>query len=82
MPTASLLVIQGVDQGTRFEIESGRIRIGRGAQNEIRILDTEVSRRHATLTCEKDRCVLLDDNSSNGSFVNGQVLRVDGGLTL
>lgn len=75
MPTASLLVIQGVDQGTRFEIESGRIRIGRGAQNEIRILDTEVSRRHATLTCENDRCVLQDDNSSNGSFVNGQAVR-------
>lgn len=75
MPTASLLVIQGVDQGTRFEIESGRIRIGRGAQNEIRILDTEVSRRHATLACQKDRYILQDDNSSNGSFVNGQAVR-------
>lgn len=75
VPTASLLVIQGVDQGTRFEIESGRIRIGRGAQNEIRILDTEVSRRHATLTPQGDRFVLQDDNSSNGSFVNGQAVR-------
>jgi signal transduction histidine kinase/pSer/pThr/pTyr-binding forkhead associated (FHA) protein len=75
VPTASLLVIQGVDQGTRFETESGRIRIGRGAQNEIRILDTEVSRRHATLACQGDRYVLQDDNSSNGSFVNGQPVR-------
>ena len=75
MPAASLLVIQGVDQGTRFEIEPGRIRIGRGAQNEIRILDTEVSRRHATLSCQESRCVLQDDNSSNGSFVNGQPVR-------
>jgi two-component system, NtrC family, sensor kinase len=75
VPTASLLVIQGVDQGTRFEIEPGRIRIGRGAQNEIRILDTEVSRRHATLTWQDHRCVLQDDNSSNGSFVNGQPVR-------
>lgn len=75
MPTASLLVIQGVDQGTRFEMDSGRIRIGRGAQNEIRILDTEVSRRHATLSRQGDRYVLQDDNSSNGSFVNGQAVR-------
>ncbi|MFO1094665.1 MAG: FHA domain-containing protein [Planctomycetaceae bacterium] len=75
MPTASLLVIQGVDQGTRFEIESGRIRLGRGAQNEIRILDTEVSRRHATVSAQGDRYILQDDNSSNGSFVNGQPVR-------
>lgn len=75
VPSASLLVIQGVDQGTRFEIGSGRIRLGRGAQNEIRILDTEVSRRHATLSAQGDRFVLQDDNSSNGSFVNGQAVR-------
>jgi len=75
VPSASLLVIQGVDQGTRFEIGSGRIRLGRGAQNEIRILDTEVSRRHATISGQGDRYVLQDDNSSNGSFVNGQAVR-------
>ena len=75
MAQARLLVIQGVDQGTRFEFEADRVRLGRGAQNEIRILDTEVSRRHATLLRGEQGYVLEDDNSSNGSFVNGQPVR-------
>ena len=72
MSRANLLVIQGVDQGTRFDVEEERLRIGRGAQNDLRILDTEMSRRHATLNCVADRFELHDDNSSNGTFVNGQ----------
>jgi signal transduction histidine kinase/pSer/pThr/pTyr-binding forkhead associated (FHA) protein len=72
---ANLLVIQGVDQGTRFEVDQERLRIGRGAQNDVRILDTEVSRRHATLESRDDQFVLRDDNSSNGTFVNGQPIQ-------
>lgn len=75
MAQASLLVVQGVDQGTRFEIEADRVRLGRGAQNEFRILDTEVSRRHATLIRIASGYALEDDNSSNGTFVNGQAIR-------
>ena len=46
---ATILIIQGVDQGARFEISADSAGIGRGAINEIRILDTEVSRQHAPL---------------------------------
>jgi signal transduction histidine kinase len=72
---ASLLVIQGVDQGKRVEIGQDQVRIGRGAQNDLRILDTEVSRRHATILREQDGFVVRDDHSSNGTFVNGQPVR-------
>ncbi len=75
MSRANLLVIQGVDQGTRFEVDQDRLRIGRGAQNDVRILDTEMSRRHATLSCGDEQFVLHDDNSSNGTFVNGQPIQ-------
>jgi signal transduction histidine kinase len=71
----NLLVLQGVDQGSRFELAEQRIRIGRGAQNDIRILDTEVSRRHATLTWSERGYVLTDENSSNGTFLNGSPVR-------
>lgn len=71
-PEARLLVVQGVDQGRRFEVSRSPVHIGRGVQNEIRILDTEVSRRHAVLTWEGEQWWITDDGSSNGTFVNGQ----------
>ena len=49
--TASLFVIFGRDQGTRFELdaESASFPLGRDAGNRIQLHDTEVSRRHAEL---------------------------------
>ncbi|MBT6157220.1 MAG: FHA domain-containing protein [Planctomycetaceae bacterium] len=74
--TASILIIQGVDQGARFQVEAGgSAGIGRGAKNEIRILDTEVSRRHATLEYGDGHLAIVDLGSSNGTFVNGQPVR-------
>ena len=75
MKKASLLVVQGVEQGTRFELGDRPLTLGRDARSEIRILDSEVSRMHATIQCVKDDFVLTDRNSSNGTFVNGHVIR-------
>jgi two-component system NtrC family sensor kinase len=72
---ASLLVVQGVEQGARFELADRPLAMGRDAHNDIRILDSEVSRLHATLQRVKDNFVLTDRNSSNGTFVNGTVIR-------
>lgn len=75
MKKASLLVVQGVEQGARFELLDRPLALGRDARNEIRILDSEVSRLHATVQKVKDDYVLTDRNSSNGTFVNGVVIR-------
>ena len=75
MARASLLVIQGVDQGARFEIADDPVGVGRGVRNEIRILDTEVSRQHATFEFSEGRFRITDRNSSNGTFVNGVAVR-------
>lgn len=68
---ASLLVIQGVDQGVRFELEADEVGLGRGVQNAIRLHDTEASRTHARLKRADGKFVLTDLNSSNGTYVNG-----------
>jgi len=68
---ATLLVVQGPDQGARFELGERPVGIGRGVQNEIRILDSEVSRRHARISFENGVFVLTDCGSSNGTYVNG-----------
>ncbi len=75
MDKATLLVVRGVDQGSRFEIQDSPQSLGRGARNEIRILDTEVSRLHAEIQAENGAYVLLDKRSSNGTFVNGKQIR-------
>jgi two-component system, NtrC family, sensor kinase len=68
---ATLLVIQGVDQGTRFELDATVMGLGRGVQNAIRLHDTEASRAHARLKLVEGKFVLTDLNSSNGTYVNG-----------
>ncbi len=68
---ASLFVIQGADQGKRFEIMSGSMALGRDTSNPIRLHDTEVSRRHAELRLEREGYRIVDLGSANGTFVNG-----------
>lgn len=71
---ASLFVIQGRDQGTRFQLEEPSHTIGRTQSNSIRLHDTEVSRAHAELVRQGDIYLVRDLGSSNGTFVNGRTV--------
>ncbi len=76
MPLVTLLVIQGPDQGQRYEFTQDEITLGRGAVNDIQLHDTESSRRHAFLRwTETDGWRITDEGSSNGTFVNGTMIR-------
>jgi two-component system NtrC family sensor kinase len=68
----SLYVIKGQDQGAFFDVDEGKISLGRDASNQIRLHDTEVSRRHAELSYDGSVCTIVDLGSSNGTYVNGQ----------
>jgi len=67
-----LFVIQGADQGKRFEFKSGPVALGRDTSNPIRLHDTEISRRHAELRLEREGYRIVDLGSANGTYVNGQ----------
>jgi two-component system NtrC family sensor kinase len=71
---ASLFVIQGRDQGTRFQLDShtAAFSLGRDTGNRIQLHDTEVSRRHAEVHRNGDAFSIADLGSSNGTFVNNQ----------
>ncbi len=71
---ATLLVIEGTGQGTRFKL-TGEMLIGRGTQNQIRILDTEASRVHARISNDEQGWLLEDLDSSNGTIVNGKLIQ-------
>lgn len=68
---ASLFVIQGADQGRRFELKAKATTLGRENSNPIRLHDTEVSRRHAEVRQVEDAYRIVDLGSANGTFVNG-----------
>ena len=51
---------------------TGETRIGRSPQNDIQILDPSVSTFHGRVTQETGGWVFVDDNSTNGSSVNGK----------
>jgi signal transduction histidine kinase len=71
---ASLFVIQGRDQGSRFHLEEAVHSIGRTQNHSIRLHDTEVSRNHAELVRRGDSYTVRDLGSSNGTFVNGRLV--------
>ena len=70
---ARLLVIKGADEGKQFELADQVVGLGRDAVNRIRLLDTEVSRRHAEVRRQDNgEFLLVDMESANGTFLNGQ----------
>jgi hypothetical protein len=60
-------------------IESSKTTFGRGSEADFRFADDGLSRLHASIYKEGDRVWITDENSSNGTFVNG--LRVSGAGT-
>jgi signal transduction histidine kinase len=71
---ASLFVIQGADQGKRFEFMSSPVAMGRDSSSAVRLHDTEVSRRHAELRLDRNGYRIIDLASANGTQVNGQTV--------
>ena len=60
-------------QGSKeIRIESERTTFGRGSDATVRFDDGGLSRLHATVYRDGDRVWIVDENSSNGTFVNGQ----------
>ena len=70
-----LSVIKGADQGKLFELTADPLTVGRDSTNRIRLLDTEISRRHAEFARSPDGYRVRDLGSVNGTFVNGQSIR-------
>jgi len=67
-----LIVIKGADEGTQLELTEPVLTVGRDATNQIRLHDTEVSRRHAEFRKVGDDYQLVDVGSANGTFINNQ----------
>ena len=62
--------MQGRDKGKRFDLRQDSLTLGRDASNRIQINDSEVSRRHAEIRRTEEGHVVIDLESSNGTFIN------------
>ncbi|MFL6467021.1 MAG: FHA domain-containing protein [Pyrinomonadaceae bacterium] len=64
-------------EGSReIRVENSKATFGRGGEADFRFPDDSLSRLHASIYAEGDRVWIVDENSSNGTFVNG--IRVSG----
>ncbi|MGO9957426.1 MAG: FHA domain-containing protein [Solirubrobacteraceae bacterium] len=64
-----------VERGTEtllIVLERPITHIGRGLIADVRLEDVQVSRRHAIIALRGDGARVLDDRSSNGTFLNGR----------
>ena len=68
LPTSAYLIVNS----QVFALDKEIINIGRKLDNHIVIHDPRVSRNHAQLRAAKDHYVILDLNSTGGTYVNGQ----------
>ena len=62
---------EGPMKGTQFPVRSPLAHVGRGAHNDVRLIDESVSETHAKLQRRDDGWYVVDMGSTNGTYVGG-----------
>src|SRR5712692_4768938 len=76
-PLANFLVRGGALKGTRLLIKTPIANIGRADYNDLVIPDESISTSHAKLQRREGVWVLVDLESTNGTFVDGERIKAD-----
>ena len=67
--------IKGKYSGGEFSIREGqKLSIGRDISSDVAIVDSKVSRSHASITARDGKLFIEDHNSTNGTYLNGEKL--------
>lgn len=72
LPTVYLACIGGPRTGQELVLRGDEVHIGRSPDCDIRLEDDLVSWKHAILSYSNGQYVLYDQDSTNGTWVNGQ----------
>jgi pSer/pThr/pTyr-binding forkhead associated (FHA) protein len=75
-----LLVPHGTNAGSRYLLDADVVMAGRHPRCDIFLDDITVSRQHARFTREGGHIWIHDENSLNGTYVNGAL--IDGPVAL
>jgi len=76
MPTVTIQIIDGAERGRVYENVSLPVSVGREEGNTIQLNDERVSRFHLKIQEDHDQVVLTDLDSTNGTKVNGEDIRL------
>jgi pSer/pThr/pTyr-binding forkhead associated (FHA) protein len=68
---SKLYILNGPEIGQSFQLRDGVNFVGRSLDNEIRLTDKTVSRKHLRIARRGDKYLIRDLKSRNGTFVNG-----------
>jgi adenylate cyclase len=71
---SKLYILNGPEIGQSFKIREGVNFVGRSLDNEIRLTDKTVSRKHLRVARRGDKYLIRDLKSRNGTFVNGEFI--------
>jgi diguanylate cyclase (GGDEF)-like protein len=71
---AALVVIYGLDLGRKFDLGREETVIGRSSKSDIQIDQESVSRSHAGITNSREGVRIRDLGSTNGTFVNDELV--------
>lgn len=69
-----LLVVAGESAGKLFPLNKPELVIGRSPNADVRINEKAVSHNHARLSMDNGVCTLRDLESTNGTFVNNELI--------
>ncbi|MBP3866703.1 MAG: FHA domain-containing protein [Eggerthellaceae bacterium] len=67
-------VVRGPQTGIDIELRQGELSVGRDPKCDIFLNDMTVSREHAVIEVKADSCIIRDQNSFNGVWVNDRMV--------
>jgi pSer/pThr/pTyr-binding forkhead associated (FHA) protein len=76
MAVVTLRILDGADRGRTFENVPTPLSIGREEGNSVQLNDERISRFHLKIQEDQEKLVLTDLESTNGTKVNGENVRL------
>ena len=67
----SIRVLSGAQSGQIFDLKLGKNVFGRGGVSDFKVQSLGISKEHCEIHVYKDKMMIVDLKSSNGTFVNG-----------
>ena len=74
---AALVVIYGLDLGRKYDLNRAETVIGRSSKADIQVDQESISRSHAKLSNSGGQISIRDMGSTNGTFVNDEMVQSD-----
>ena len=72
---AFLLIKRGSQAGTSLPVNRFPCRIGRGSENDIRLVDQHIANTHAQIRLDGIGYSLVDLGSPEGTYINGKLVK-------